>query len=185
MFQNSPTCSKVIWGNEQKKICAMQLPRAQALLWKEISAKFPNSVNNYKQFEANNFYNKINQQSKFEIFITFTPQIFFLTIRALMKWKDPWARSVSYARFCHLPRKESLLKGNYICLTFFTSKHCQRHNGTKALSTLTHSTPLVQSRSFNKFSILGQIWAWVLVGKGQEIHSTTLTNPSNNFDKSE
>ena len=30
-------------------------------------------------------------------------------------------------------------------------KHCQRHNGPKALSTLTHSTPLVQSRNFNIF----------------------------------
>ena len=30
------------------------------------------------------------------------------------------------------------------------TKHCPRHNGPKALSTLTHSTPLIQSRSFNK-----------------------------------
>ena len=29
-------------------------------------------------------------------------------------------------------------------------KHCQMHNAPKALSTLNHSTPLVQSRSFNK-----------------------------------
>ena len=29
-------------------------------------------------------------------------------------------------------------------------KHCQRQNGPKALSTSTHSIPLVQSRSFNK-----------------------------------
>ena len=29
-------------------------------------------------------------------------------------------------------------------------KHCQRHNGPTVLNTLTHSTPLVQSRSFNK-----------------------------------
>ena len=29
-------------------------------------------------------------------------------------------------------------------------KHSKRHNGPKALRTLTHSTPLVQSRSFNK-----------------------------------
>ena len=76
MFQNSPTCSKVIWGNEQKKICAMQLPRAKAQLWKEISAKFPNLVSNYNQFWSNNFNTKINQQSWIEIFVTFTPQIF-------------------------------------------------------------------------------------------------------------
>ena len=35
-------------------------------------------------------------------------------------------------------------------------KHCQRHNGPKALSTLIHSTPLVQSRSFNKLWNLDQ-----------------------------
>ena len=29
------------------------------------------------------------------------------------------------------------------------NKHCQGHNGPKALSTLTLSTPLVQCRSFN------------------------------------
>ena len=29
-------------------------------------------------------------------------------------------------------------------------KHCQKHNGPKALSTLTQSTSIVQNRSFNK-----------------------------------
>ena len=29
-------------------------------------------------------------------------------------------------------------------------EHYQRHNAPKALSTLTHSLPLLQSRSFNK-----------------------------------
>ena len=32
----------------------------------------------------------------------------------------------------------------------WTLKHCQKHNEPKVLSTLTHSTTLVQSRSFNK-----------------------------------
>ena len=40
-------------------------------------------------------------------------------------------------------------------ITFRKRKLCQRHNGPKALSTLTHSTPLVQSRSFNK---LCSVW---------------------------
>ena len=31
-----------------------------------------------------------------------------------------------------------------------SKEHCQRHNRPKALSTLTHSPPLVQSRSFKK-----------------------------------
>ena len=61
----------------------MQLPRAKAQLWKEISAKFPNLVSNYNQFWSNNFNTKINQQRWFEIFITFTPQIF--------SWQyEPW-----------------------------------------------------------------------------------------------
>ena len=38
--------------------------------------------------------------------------------------------------------------------------HCQRHNGHKALSTLTHLTHLVQSRSFNKLWNLSQTSAW-------------------------
>ena len=35
-------------------------------------------------------------------------------------------------------------------------KHCKRHDGPKALSTLTYITPLVQSRSFNKLWNLGR-----------------------------
>ena len=37
-------------------------------------------------------------------------------------------------------------------------KHCKRRNRPKALSTLTHSTPFVQSRSFNKLWNLGFVW---------------------------
>ena len=61
-------------------------------------------------------------------------------------------------------------------------KHCQRHNGTKALSTLTHSTPLVLTESST---------AWFCLAKGEkyiehlcQIHVTTLTNPWSNLDKS-
>ena len=160
MFQNSPTCSKVIWGNEQKKICAMQLPRAKAQLWKEISAKFPNLVSNYNQFWSNNFNTKINQQSWFEIFITFTPQIFS------WQYEPWWSEKTLEPDQSHVlasaiyQEKESLLKGNYICLTFFTSKHCQRHNGPKALSTLTNSTPLVQRWSFEIFVKLQLAYVW-------------------------
>ena len=54
-------------------------------------------------------------------------------------------------------------------------KYCQRHNGPKTLSTLTHSTPLVQSaqklqqalKSWSNFCL-------VLFGKGQVMH---VTNP--------
>ena len=68
-------------------------------------------------------------------------------------------------------------------------KNCQRHNGPKALSTLTHSTPLVQSSTcFNKLWILGQTSAWFCSAKGKkyiehlwQIHVTTLTNPWNNL----
>ena len=95
------------------------------------------------------------------------------------------ARSFLSSRSSNLtPRVRKTIQIQYIAVIVLT-KYPQRHKGSKVLRTLTHSTPLVQSRSFNKFSILGQIWAWVLVGKGQEIHRTTLTNPSNNFDKSE
>ena len=119
MFQNSPTCSKVIWGNEQKKICAMQLPRAQALLWKEISAKFPNSVNNYNQFEGNQqSTNKVNLKSSLHSHLRSFPDN-----TSPDEVKRPLSQISLCARFCHLPRNESLLKGNYICLTFFTSKH--------------------------------------------------------------
>ena len=41
-------------------------------------------------------------------------------------------------------------------------KHCQRHDGPKALSILTQSTPLVQNRSFNKLWNLGQTSAWLV-----------------------
>ena len=65
----------------------------------------------------------------------------------------------------------------------WTLKHCQRHNGPKALSTLTHSTTLVQSRSFNKLWNLGQLhfgFVWQL----RQIHVKTLTKPCSNFAKS-
>ena len=79
--------------------------------------------------------------------------------------------------------------------------------GPKALSTVTHLTPLVQSRSFVKFWNLGQTSAesclaeicldlfclsnlsLVLFGKGREIyrkqiHGATLTNPCTSEEKS-
>ena len=45
-------------------------------------------------------------------------------------------------------------------------KHCQRHNGPEVLSNLTHSTPSVQSRSFNKLWNLGQTSASFCLEKG-------------------
>lgn len=58
---------------------------------------------------------------------------------------------------------------------------------TQALTTLTHSTPLVQSRSFNKLWNLGQTSVWFCLARGEkyveqlwQIHVTTLTNPCSN-----
>ena len=45
-------------------------------------------------------------------------------------------------------------------------KHCQGHNGPKTLCTLTHSTSLVQSRSFNKLWYLGQT-SWFCLAEGE------------------
>ena len=68
-------------------------------------------------------------------------------------------------------------------------KYCQTHNGSKALSTLAHSTSLVQSRSFNnhwsKFTL-------VLFDKGQQNsynniekpHVTNITKECSNIDQS-
>ena len=49
---------------------------------------------------------------------------------------------------------DSLISSGY-------SKHCQRHNGSQALGTLTHSTPIV--RKWN----LGQTSAWFCLAKGE------------------
>ena len=56
-------------------------------------------------------------------------------------------------------------------------KHCQRHNGPKALSILTQSTPLVESRSFNKIIKSWSNFSLVWFGKGRE----TLRSPRNNL----
>merc|ERR1712115_745570 len=37
-----------------------------------------------------------------------------------------------------------------VSMTTKNKKHCKRQDGPKALSTLTHITPFVRSRSFNK-----------------------------------
>ena len=60
-------------------------------------------------------------------------------------------------------------------------KHCQRQNGPKALIALTHSTPFTKKlqqvlKSWSNFS-------FVLLGKGREIHVTTLSHSCNNFNK--
>ena len=65
------------------------------------------------------------------------------------------------------------------------TKHCPQHNGPKAVSTLTHTTPLVQSKSFKKLWNVGQTSA--LLAKCEkyiyveEIHVKTLTNPCSDF----
>ena len=62
--------------------------------------------------------------------------------------------------------------------------NCKYNRPKDPKSTLTHSTPLVQRRKFNKLRNLGQTLALVLFGKGQKIHKTTLTNPCSKLGKS-
>ena len=71
------------------------------------------------------------------------------------------------------------------CILFWENinRHYQRHNGPKALSALTQSTPLIQSRSFNIFLNLGQTSA-CFFRQFCQIHISTLANPYSNFDKS-
>ena len=74
------------------------------------------------------------------------------------------ARSFLSSRSSNLtPRVRKTVQIQYIAVIVFT-KYPQRHKGSKVLRTLTHSTPLVQSRSFNKRCIL------------VKNHQTTLTN---------
>ena len=60
-------------------------------------------------------------------------------------------------------------------------KHRQRHNGPKALSTLTHTTPLIQSRNFKKLRIFGQISACFYLTKSRKHIKQLLTNPCRNL----
>ena len=53
-------------------------------------------------------------------------------------------------------------------MTILLVKHCQKHNGPMSMSTLTHSTPLAQSRSFNKLRNLGQTLAWFCLVKSEK-----------------
>ena len=75
------------------------------------------------------------------------------------------------------------------------NKYCQRHNGPKALSTqLTHSTPFIQSRSFNLVQ-LQLCFVWLRTRHTQnnfdksmqqlkQIYVIIMTNPQNNLEKS-
>ena len=60
-------------------------------------------------------------------------------------------------------------------------KHRQRHNGPKALSTLTHTTPLIQSRNFKKLPIFGQISASFYLTKSRKHIKQLLTNLCTNL----
>ena len=59
-----------------------------------------------------------------------------------------------------------------LCCTINASeqkyKHRQRHNEPKALSTLTHSTTLFQSKSFNMCRHHGQTLVWYCLKKGEK-----------------
>ena len=57
-------------------------------------------------------------------------------------------------------------------------KHCQRHNGPKALIALTHSTPLVQKEASTSFEILVKLQ---LCFVGQRARYHVITNPFSNF----
>ena len=73
---------------------------------------------------------------------------------------------------------ECALQSKIVIMLFigvFFIKHRQRHNRPLALSTLAHSIPLIQSRSFNRKSWSN--FSLVLFGNRREIQRTTLTNP--------
>ena len=54
-------------------------------------------------------------------------------------------------RFLHCTSgKENFYGWQKISSVGLSKRHCQRHNGLKGFSTLTNSTYLVQSKSFNK-----------------------------------
>ena len=90
---------------------------------------------------------------------------------------NPNAKDKTLDIVLHLYQYRACLKENILC------KHCQ---------TLTHSTTLFRSRSFNKVWNLGHPpMSLVLFGKEQkkieqlwQIRVTTLTNPFSNFDQS-
>ena len=63
-----------------------------------------------------------------------------------------------------------LLRRWHLSKTIACSKHCQRHNGPKALSTLTHSIPSVQSKSFTKLWNLGQTSACFCLANSIQKH---------------
>ena len=50
----------------------------------------------------------------------------------------------------------------------FTNKHCQRNNGPKALSTLTHSTPFSSKQKLQQALKSWSIFSLLLFGKGRE-----------------
>ena len=118
----------------------------------------------------------------------------------LNKWLYLWnlvyqvkkVKCSSQSSLIFRPRTLRTLSSGQRLITATTRfKHCQRHNGPKAFSTLTHSTPSVQSRSINKLWNLGQTSAWFCLAKSKkyieqlwQIYVTTFTNPWGNFDKS-
>ena len=63
--------------------------------------------------------------------------------------------------------------------------HCQRHDGLKAFSTLTHSTPTFKEESLTSFKILVELHFGFCLAKGNKHKDkTTLTNTYNNLNKS-
>ena len=108
--------------------------------------------------------------------------------RAREGWRQRWGSHITCSFLAeHAEWKILWLNANMKWIKRRSPEHCQRLNGPKALSTLSHSIHLSQSRSVN----IQQAWSnfrLVLLGEGHESHRKTLTNPRNvnpcsNFDK--
>ena len=95
----------------------------------------------------------------------------YMMLRLGIGW-DPQYAAVFCLSNCHghilLNLVIFLQKWHGTYLPEAEKKHCQGHHGPKALSTVTHSIPLVQSRSFNKLWNIGKTSAWFCLSKGEK-----------------
>ena len=113
----------------------------------------------------------------------------FFGIGEVWSYRQKWSKLTSISRHWHCcregkrpsqnltskPSKSEIITELIYTKGLLKRKHCQRHNGPKALSTLTHSTPLVQSRNINKLWNFYQTLAYFFWHRAKS---------TQNFDKS-
>ena len=87
--------------------------------------------------------------------------LLIIWIFGVLMWNTAWKEAIQLVCL----HGEKVQSKQHI---FIQIKLCQRQNRPKALSTLTHSTPLVQSKSFNKLWNFGQTSAWFCLAKGEK-----------------